>query len=102
MIVDGTNEYARMVIDEKKRTGKLKPNSRWRKWSHVTINEMKAVLAITINMGILHCPEREGYWKTSWESYIPFFHDILSRNQFEEIFWMLHIPEKATPTNRID
>ena len=73
MIVDGTNEYARMVIDEKERTGKLKPNSRWRKWSHVTINEMKAVLALIINMGILPCPEREGYWKTSWESYILFF-----------------------------
>ena len=56
-------------------------------------------------MGILHCPEREGYWKTSREcyiTYIPFFHDVLSRNRFEEIFWMLHIPEKVLPTNRID
>ena len=102
MLVDGTNEYVRMVIDEKERTGTLKPNSRWRKCSHVTITEMRAVLAIIINMGILHCPEREGYWKTSWESYIPFFHDVLSWNRFEEIFWMLHIPEKVPLTNWID
>ena len=61
MLVDRTNEYARMVIDEKEWTGTLKPNSRWRKWSHVTINEMRVVSAIIINMGILHCPEREGY-----------------------------------------
>ena len=69
------------------------------KWSHVIINEMRALLAIIINIGILHCPEREGYWKTSCENYIPFFHDVLSQNRFEE---MLHIPEKARPTNRID
>ena len=50
MLVDGTNEYARMVIDEKERTGTLKPNTRWRKWSHVTIIEMRVVLAIIINM----------------------------------------------------
>ena len=28
--------------------------------------------------------------------------DVLSRNGFDEIFWMFHIPEKAPPTNRID
>ena len=76
MIMDRTNEYTRMVIAEKKWTGKLKPKSRWRKWSHITINEMKSVLAIIINMGIMHCPLREGYWKTSWKSYILFFHDV--------------------------
>ena len=99
MLVDGTNEYASMVIDEKKQTGTLKPNSRRRNWSHVTIKEMRVVSVIIINMGILHCPEREGYWNTSWKSYIPFCHDVLSQNRFEEIFWMLHIPEKAPLTN---
>ena len=36
------------------------------------------------------------------KSYIPFCHDVLSQNRFEEIFWMLHIPEKAPLTNRIN
>ena len=63
---------------------------------------MRVVSAIIINMGISHCPEREGYWKTSWESYIPFCHDVFSQNRIEEIFWMLHIPEKAPLTNQID
>ena len=53
-------------------------------------------------VGVLHCPEHEGYWKTSWESYIPFFHDVLSRNSFEEILWMLHLLEVTTPTHCID
>ena len=34
---------------------------------------MRAVLAIIISMGLLHCPEGERYWITSWGSYIPFF-----------------------------
>ena len=102
MLVDGTNEYASVVINERKQTGKLKPSSKWRKPSHVTITEMKAVLPLIITMGILHCPERDGYWKTSWESYIPFFHDVLSWNQFEKIFWILHIPKKTPHTNWIN
>ena len=74
MLINGTNSYAARVIDEKDQAGKLAPNSRWRRWKPVTSNEMKAVQAI---MGVIHCP---GYWKTSWECYIPFFHDVLSRN----------------------
>ena len=89
LLKDGTNEYAAMVIVED-RAGKLTPHSRWRKWKPVTL-EMKVVLAI-INMGLIHCPEVEDYWKCSWESYIPSFHDILPRNRFQKVFWMLHLP----------
>ena len=78
--------------------GELTPQSQWKHWKPVTHDEMKAVLAY---MGLLNCPEIEGYWKTSWESYIPFFHDVLSHNRFEEIYWMLHLPESA-PTHHID
>ncbi|XP_041379472.1 piggyBac transposable element-derived protein 4-like [Gigantopelta aegis] len=36
--------------------------------------------------------------------FIPFFHDVLPRNRFEEIFWMLHLQEDTTSTRlrRID
>lgn len=61
LLVDGTNEYAAEVIAEKERAGRLTPRSRWSNWKDVTISEMKAVLAIIINMGLIHCPEREGY-----------------------------------------
>ena len=78
MLVDGTNKFAEELIAEKERApGGLTPRSRWRKWKSVSISEMKVVLAIIINMGVIHCPEKEDYWKTSWESYIPFFHDVL-------------------------
>ena len=83
MLVEGTNSYAERTISSK---GVLSPQSRWRNWTPVTNDEMNAVVAIIINMGILHCPEVEGYWKTSWESYVPIFHDVLPGNRFEQIF----------------
>ena len=98
MLVDGTNEYARSRIDEMSRTGKLKEKWRWRRWKDTTLDELKKVLAVVVNMGIIQVPELEMYWKTAWESNIPFFHDVLSRNRFEEIFWMLHLPLSTTAT----
>ena len=92
MLVDGTNNYADEVIAEKERAGSLTPQSRWRTWKSVTIFEMRAVLAVIVNMGVIHCPERESYWKTSLESYIPFFHDVLPRNRFGvfDVYFILH------------
>ena len=80
MIKDGTNEYARHRIAEKENTGRLTEKSRWRKWRDVIVAVVKLVLAVIINMGLVQIPELEGYWKASWESYIPFFHDVLPRN----------------------
>ena len=84
MLVDGTNEYACDVIAEKERAGKVTPKSRWVKWRPVTTKEMKAVLAVIINMGVIHCPEQATYWKMSWESYIPFFHDVLPQTDLKK------------------
>ena len=47
-------------------------------------------LAITLNMGIVKVPEIKDYWKTSWESHIPFFSRVMPRDRFGLIFWMLH------------
>ena len=50
MLVDGTNKYAEEVIAEKERAGFLTPGSNWKP---VTTSEMKAVLAVIINMGVV-------------------------------------------------
>ena len=60
MLIDGTNSYASDVIAEKERNGKLTPKSRWKNWRTVTMGEIKAVLAVIINMGVIHCPEHKG------------------------------------------
>ena len=102
MMVTGTNAYAEEKIQKLRQTGRLSRGSRWHKWKPVTVQEMKAVMAIIINMGIMSIPDMEAYWKTSWECYIPFFHDIMGRNRFQEIFWNLHIPQPANSSRRIN
>ena len=82
MLVDGTNQFVLEKIQSLETAGKLTSRSRWRKWKPITIQEMKAVLAIIINMGIIRCLDMSSYWKTTWESNIPFFHDILPRDRF--------------------
>ena len=83
MIVSGTNEYAEQKVAHLRHSGRLTAGSRGNKWKPVSVEEMRAVLAIVINMGVLSSPDLEGYWRTSWESYIPFFHDVMGRNRFQ-------------------
>ena len=90
MLVDGTNEHAQMIITAKEAAGELTPGSRWRRWRSANPQEMKAVLAIMLNMGIIHCPDIQSYWKTC---NIAFFHDVL---RFEAIYWSLHIKTVST------
>ena len=42
-------------------------------------------------MGVVRLPEIEDYWKTTWESQIPFFGRVMPRHRFELIFWMLYV-----------
>ena len=102
MIIAGTNTYAEQKIEGLRRSGRLTRGSWWNHWRPVTTDEMRAVMAIIINMGIMSIPVLEAYWKTSWECYIPFFHDVMGRNRFQEIFWNLHIPQPAGSTRRVD
>jgi hypothetical protein len=94
--------HAEEKIQKLRQTSRLTRGSRWNKWKPVTVQEMKAVMAIIINMGIIGIPVMEAYWKTTWECYIPFFHDVMSRNRFQEIFWNLHIPHPAHSSRRMD
>ena len=63
-----------------------------------------AFLAIVLNMGIIHLPELEDYWRTSWVCSVPFFGRVLPRDRFELIFWMLHVGHSNTgsPMKKID
>ena len=57
------------------------------------MNDLRAFLALIINMGLIDIPTLEGYWNTSWESEIPFFRRVMPRDRFLQIFWMLHVGE---------
>ena len=52
----------------------------------------------------MQVPEIEAYWKTSWICRIPFFGNLMPRDRFQEIFWLLHVshPDPSTPEKKID
>ena len=35
-----------------------------------------------------------------WTCYIPYFHDVMPKNRFLDIFWMLHLPSEFGPLPR--
>ena len=68
--------------------GKLTRGSRFRKRPR-TLEELNEFFTIIINKGVIK--EIKDYWKTSWESQIPFFWHVMSWDRFELIFWMVHV-----------
>jgi hypothetical protein len=90
-IVIETNRYA------KERISNLQLSSRsiWSKWHEVTTIEIKAFLGIVINMGMIPLPDMKDYWSNEWTTEIKFFCDVMPRDRFLQIFWMLHVGSDA-------
>ena len=68
----------------------------------MTRAELWGFIALILNMGIIQLPDIESYWKTSWVCQVPFFRDILPRDRFQEIFWMLHVGTPGVTARKID
>ena len=92
--------YAEEKINTLEAQEKLTRHSRLAKWTAVTLSELLGFIAIILNMGLVHVPELEDYWKVSWVSEIPFFSRILSRDRFELIFWLLHVGRPVPGSQR--
>ena len=82
--------------------GRLTTHSRFRKWKDVSRPELMGFISIILNMGIIELPDLESYWKTSWVCRISFFSQVLPRDRFFEIFWMLHVSVAGVTTRKID
>ena len=83
--------YAAQRIQGLQAAGKLTHGSRFRKWYPTTTTELQGFLAIILNMGLIELPHIEDYWKTSWETEVPFFRRVMPRDRFELLFWLLHV-----------
>jgi hypothetical protein len=55
------------------------------------VPEMKAFLGLIINMGLIPLPDIKHYWSSDWTTQVKFFGDIMSRDRFLQIFWMMHV-----------
>jgi hypothetical protein len=52
---------------------------------------MKAFLVLIINMGLLSLPDIKDYGSGEWITQITVFGDGMSRDRFQQIFWMMHV-----------
>ena len=95
--------YAAQRIQGLEAAGKLTHGSRFRKWYPTTTTELQGFLAIILNMDLIELPHIEDYWKTSWETEVPFFRRVVHRDRFELLFWLLHVSHsESDQEKRID
>ena len=52
---------------------------------------MKAFIGIIINMGLVQMQDMKDYWSRHETANIQFFHHVMSRDRFFQIFNMLHV-----------
>jgi hypothetical protein len=57
----------------------------------VSVPEVKAFSGLIINMGLIPLPDRKDYWSSERKTQIKFFGDIMFRDCFLQIFWMMHV-----------
>ena len=75
-------------------------NSLYSNWKDVTTDEMKAFIALILNMGIIQLPNLKDYWSTSENTNIPFFRTTFSRKRFLQIYGVFH-PGVADGTEKL-
>ena len=60
-------------------------------WKPVSVNEMKAFVAVILNVGIIQLTNLNNYWSTQDTVNSRFFCSVFSRNRFFQIFGALHV-----------
>ena len=95
-LVTQTNNYAKKFIDEKLAT--LKHKSMVRHWKDVTVTEMKAFIAIILNMGLCRKPTIFAYWSKTRSQHCSWYHDVMGRHRFQLILKFFHFVRTPLPT----
>lgn len=98
-MVDTTNAYA----EKKLSTRTISNRSLYKKWSPVTLDEMKGFIAVILNMGIVQLANLKDYWSTDNTTNFPFFRSVFSRDRFFQIFGMLYVgdPDSTSKKGKI-
>ena len=86
-LVCKTKEYAQ----EKLTSSQLTKYALYRSWKSVTGDEMKAFIAVILNMGIIQLSDLKDYWSTNDTTNLPFFRSVFSRDWLFQIFGALHV-----------
>jgi hypothetical protein len=86
-----TNRYAEQFLAAHET---LSPRSRVKQWRAVTVVEMKAFVAILLEMGITKRPTIFSYWANNSRS-IPWFGKMMSRNRFQLLLKFFHLTDNS-------
>ena len=66
---------------------------------HVTLDELRAFLAILRKSGYTSLPHRRMYWEEATDVFNCAVSDLLTRNRFEEILGYLHLDDNLDFTH---
>lgn len=91
-MVTETNRYAQQFLAS---SVSIKPKSRARLWKPVSVTEMKAFVAVLLEMGITRRPNMYSYW-TKNSRQIPWFGKMFARDRFQLILKFFHMVDSNT------
>ena len=92
-VVQETNRYAKTYIEQHQ---PLPPNSRFRAWTDVSLEEIKAFIALEISMGLVNKPTLASYFSKDFGlTDTPGFRYQMSRKRYELIRSCLHFVDNA-------
>jgi hypothetical protein len=57
----------------------------------VSVPEVKSFSGLILNMGLIPLPNIKDHWSSDRKTQIIFFGDIISRDRFLQIFWIMHV-----------
>ncbi|XP_062579873.1 piggyBac transposable element-derived protein 4-like [Saccostrea cucullata] len=98
-----TNRYAAQFIASKDHIRRFSRLLDWRKIGEVTFNEMKAFIAVILNMGLIRKANIGEYWHTTYKSQeTSWFRSVFSRNRFQQILQFFHLVNNDDIPNRND
>lgn len=91
LMVRETNAYASKIFQNRRNSGQLKPTSRIKRWTDVTVSEMRKFIAIVINMGLTVRKNIKDYWSTLQCDHIPWYKNTMSCNRFVLLSALFHL-----------
>lgn len=69
--------------------------SRKRNWIPVGLNEMRAFIAVVLNMGVIRKPTIPSYWSTKDTQATPWFSKMFTSNRFQLLLSFFHIVDNS-------
>lgn len=82
-----TNRYAEQFFNSRETLGR---HSHVKSWEPVTTTEMKAFVAVLLEMGITKRPSIMSYWSKGFRN-IPWFDQMFARDRFQLILKFFHL-----------